>query len=46
MRDNSRTRSCDEKVKGVTIIMSWEVDVLGEMEIVEDAREFVRGSKV
>ena len=46
MRDNSRTGSCDEKVKGVTIIMSWEVNVLGEMEIVENARKFVRSRKV
>ena len=26
--DNSRAGSCDEKVKGVTIVMSWKVDVL------------------
>ena len=42
--DNSRAGSCDEKVKGVTIIMSWKVDVLGEMEIFKDARKFVRSS--
>ena len=44
--DKSRAGSCDEKVKGVTIAMSWKVDVLREMEIVEDARKFVRSSKV
>ena len=42
--DNSRAGSCDEKIKGMTIIMSWKVDVLSEMEIIEDARKFVRGS--
>ena len=46
MCDNSGAGSCNEKVKGVTIIMSWEVNVLGEMEIVEDARKFVRSRKV
>ena len=38
--DNSRAGSCDEKVKGVTIVMSWKVDVLCEMEIVKDARVY------
>ena len=42
--DNSRAGSCNEKVKGVTIIMSWKVDVLCEMEIVKDGRKFVRSS--
>ena len=42
--DNSRAGSCDEKINGMTIIMSWKVDVLSEMEIIEDARKFVRGS--
>ena len=37
--DNSRAGSCDEKIKGMTIIMSWKVDVLSEMEIIEDARK-------
>ena len=46
MCDKSRAGSCDEKVKGVTIVMSWKVDVLREMEIVKDARQFVRSSKV
>ena len=46
MCDKSRAGSCDEKVKGVTIVMSWKVDVLREMEIVKDARKFVRSSKV
>ena len=45
MCDKSRAGSCDEKVKGVTIVMSWKVDVLREMEIVKDARKFV-SSKV
>ena len=44
MCDKSRAGSCDEKVKGVTIVMSWKVDVLCEMEIVKDARKFVRSS--
>ena len=26
--DNGRAGSCDEKIKGMTIIMSWKVDVL------------------
>ena len=42
--DNSRARSCDEKIKVMTIIVSWKVDVLSEMEIIKDARKFVRGS--
>ena len=46
MCDKSRAGSCDEKVKGVTIVISWKVDVLREMEIVKDARKFVRSSKV
>ena len=25
--DNSRAGSCDKKIKGVTIIMIWKVDV-------------------
>ena len=41
---NSRARSCDEKIKGMTIIVSWMVDVLSEMEIIKDARKFVRSS--
>ena len=44
MCDKSRAGSCDEKVKGVTIIVSWKVDVLCEMKIVKDARKFVRSS--
>ena len=42
--DNSRAGSCDEKIKGMTIIVSWKVDVLSEMEIIKDARKFVRSS--
>ena len=42
--DNSRARACDEKIKDMTIIMSWKVDVLSEMEIIKDARKFVSGS--
>ena len=38
--DNSRAGSCDEKIKGVTIIESWKVDVLCEMKIIKDARKF------
>ena len=26
--ENSRAGSCDEKIKGMTIIVSWKVDVL------------------
>ena len=43
--DNSRAGSCDEKIKGVTIIVSWKVDVLCEMKIIKDARKFV-GSRL
>ena len=32
------------KIKAMTIIMCWKVDVLCEMEIIKDAREFVRCS--
>ena len=42
--DNSRARSSNEKIKGMTIIMSWKVDVLSEMEIIKDARKIARGS--
>ena len=42
--DNSRAGSSNEKIKGMTIIMSWKVDVLSEMEIIKDARKIVRGS--
>ena len=41
MCDNSRAGSCDEKIKGVTIIISWKVDVLCEMKIVKDARKLL-----
>ena len=40
--DNSRAGSSDEKIKGMTIIVSWKVDVLSEMEIIKDAKKFVR----
>ena len=43
--DNSRAGSCDEQIKGVTIIVSWKVDVLCEMKIIKDARKFV-GSRL
>ena len=42
--DNGRAGSSNEKIKGMTIIMSWKVDVLSEMEIIKDARKIVRGS--
>ena len=42
--DNSGAGSCDEKIKGVTIVMSWKVDVLCEMKIVKDARKILRSS--
>ena len=42
--DNSRAGSSNEKIKGMTIIVSWKVDVLVEMEIIKDARKFVRSS--
>ena len=30
----------------MTIIMSWKVDVLSEMEIIKDARKFVKDSSI
>ena len=30
----------------MTIIVSWKVDVLSEMEIIKDARKFVRSSLI
>ena len=42
--DNSRALLCDEKIKGIVILVSWKVDVLSEIEIIKDARKFVRGS--
>ena len=33
-------------IKGMTIIVSWKVDVLSEMEIIKDARKFVRSSLI
>ena len=44
--DNSRAGSSDEQIKGMTIIVSWKVDVLSEMEIIKDARKFVRSSLI
>ena len=44
MCDNSRAGSCDKKIKGVTIVMSWKVDMLCEMNIVKDARKLLRSS--
>ena len=44
--DNSRAGSSDKKIKGMTIIVSWKVDVLSEMEIIKDARKFVRSSLI
>ena len=44
--DNSRAGSSDEKIKGMTIIVSWKVDVLSEIEIIKDARKFVRSSLI
>ena len=41
MCDNSRAGSCDEKIMGMTIIVSWKVDVLVEMEIFNNAKEFL-----
>ena len=35
--DNSRGL-CEERIKGMTIIMSWKVDVLCEMEIFKRAK--------
>ena len=43
---SSRAGSCDEKIKGVTIIVSWKVGVLCEMKIVKDVRKFVRSRKI
>ena len=31
--DNSRAGSSDEKIKGMTIIVSWKVDVLSEWKL-------------
>ena len=42
--DNSRAGSWDKKIKGMTIVMSWKVDLLCEMEIFKDARKFLRSS--
>ena len=44
--DNSRAGSSDEKIAGMTIIVIWKVDVLNEMEIIKDARKFVRSSLI
>ena len=44
--DNSRAGSSDDKIKGMTIIVSWKLDVLSEMEIIKDARKFVRISLI
>ena len=44
--NNSRAGSCHEKIKGVTIITSWKVEVLCEMKIVKDARKFLRSIQI
>ena len=44
--DNRKAGSSNEKIKGMTIIMSLKVDVLSEMEIIKDARKFMRSSLI
>ena len=42
MSDDVRTCTCYKKIKSVAVIMSRKMYVLFEMEVVKNARKFVR----
>ena len=46
MSDDVRTCTCYEKIKSVAVIMSRKMYVLFEMEVVKNARKFVRCCQV
>ena len=46
MSDDVRTCTCYEKIKSVAVIMSRKIYVLFEVEVVENARKFVRCCQV
>ena len=46
MSDDVRTCTCYEKIKSVAVIMSRKMYVLFEVEVVKNARKFVRCCQV
>ena len=46
MSDDVRTCTCYEKIKSVAVIMSRKMYVLFEVEVVKNARKFVRCCRV
>ena len=46
MSDDVRTCTCYEKIKSVAVIMSRKMYVLFEVEIVQNARKFIRCCQV
>ena len=46
MSDDVRTCTCYEKIKSVAVVMSRKMNVLFEVEVVENARKFVRCCQV
>ena len=46
MSDDVRTCTCYEKIKSVAVVMSRKMYVLFEVEVVENARKFVRCCQV
>ena len=46
MSDDVRTCTCYKKIKSVAVIMSRKMYVLFEMEVVKNARKFVRCCQV
>ena len=46
MSDDVRTCPCYEKIKSVAVVMSRKMYVLFEVEVVENARKFVRCCQV
>ena len=46
MSDDVRTCTCYKKIKSVAVIMSRKIYVLFEVEVVKNARKFVRCCQV
>ena len=46
MSDDVRTCTCYEKIKSVAVVMSRKMYVLFEVEVVKNARKFVRCCQV
>ena len=46
MSDDVRTCTCYEKIKSVAVVMSRKMYVLFEVEVIKNARKFVRCCQV